>query len=95
MVDRWPQGRLRWPTQEEITRLLETASKSRNRELRAAVILALNTGLRLGELIGLTWERVDPSRGVIRQPGAEEQRPSVQDPLHQDRLQQRRRGRPA
>jgi integrase len=30
------------------------------------VILALNTGLRLGELIGLTWERVDLSRGVIR-----------------------------
>jgi integrase len=26
----------------------------------------LNTGLRLGELIGLTWERVDLSRGVIR-----------------------------
>ena len=35
-------------------------------ELRAAVIVALNTGLRLGELIGLTWERVDLSRGVIR-----------------------------
>jgi integrase len=30
------------------------------------VILALNTGLRLGELIGLTWDRVDLSRGVIR-----------------------------
>jgi hypothetical protein len=30
------------------------------------VILALNTGLRLGELLGLTWERVDLSRGVIR-----------------------------
>jgi integrase len=30
------------------------------------VIVALNTGLRLGELIGLTWERVDLSRGVIR-----------------------------
>ena len=30
------------------------------------MIVALNTGLRLGELIGLTWERVDLSRGVIR-----------------------------
>jgi integrase len=30
------------------------------------VIVALNTGLRLGELLGLTWERVDLSRGVIR-----------------------------
>jgi hypothetical protein len=26
----------------------------------------VHTGLRLGELLGLTWERVDMSRGVIR-----------------------------
>jgi integrase len=30
------------------------------------VIVALNTGLRRGELLGLTWGRVDLSRGVIR-----------------------------
>src|SRR5262249_46143484 len=65
-LEKEPQGRLRWLTQDEIARLLEAAAKSRNSELRAAVILALNTGLRLGELIGLTWERVDLSRGVIR-----------------------------
>jgi len=65
-LEKEPQGRLRWLTQDEITRLLEAATKSRNKELRAAVILALNTGLRLGELLGLTWERVDLSRGVIR-----------------------------
>jgi integrase len=39
---------------------------ARARQLRAAVILALNTGLRLGKLLGLTWERVDLSRGLIR-----------------------------
>ena len=65
-LEKEPQGRLRWLTQEEITRLLAAAAKSRNKELRPAVIVALNTGLRLGELIGLTWERVDLSRGVIR-----------------------------
>jgi integrase len=65
-LEKEPQGRLRWLTQEEITRLLDAAAKSRNKELRAAVIVALNTGLRLGELLGLTWERVDLSRGVIR-----------------------------
>ena len=65
-LEKEPQGRLRWLTQEEITRLLDAAAKSRNKELRAAVVLALNTGLRLGELIGLTWERVDLSRGVVR-----------------------------
>jgi integrase len=65
-LEKEPQGRLRWLTQEEITRLLEAAAKSRNKELCGAVILALNTGLRLGELLGLTWDRVDLSRGVIR-----------------------------
>jgi integrase len=65
-LEKEPQGRLRWLTQEEITRLLDAAAKSKNKELRAAVIVALNTGLRRGELLGLTWGRVDLSRGVIR-----------------------------
>ncbi len=43
--------------------------KSRNKELRAVVVVALETGLRRGELLGLTWERVDMSRGVIRLEG--------------------------
>jgi len=65
-LEKEPQGRLRWLTQEEIARLLEACTKSKNRELRAAVTIALNSGLRRGELLGLTWERVDLSRGVIR-----------------------------
>src|SRR2546428_1470494 len=47
-LEKEPQGRLRWL----ITRLLDAAAKSRNKELRAAVIVALNTGLRRGELLG-------------------------------------------
>jgi integrase len=65
-LEKEPQGRLRWLTQQEITRLLDACTKSKNKELRPAVIVALNTGLRRGELLGLTWERVDLSRGVIR-----------------------------
>ena len=65
-LEREPQGRLRWLTQEEITKLLDACSESRNKELRSAVVIAINTGLRLGELLGLTWDRVDLSRGVIR-----------------------------
>jgi integrase len=65
-LEKEPQGRLRWLTREEIGRLLDACNNSRNRELRAAVVVALNTGLRLGELVGLTWDRVDLSRGVIR-----------------------------
>ncbi|PYN39859.1 MAG: integrase [Candidatus Rokuibacteriota bacterium] len=49
-----------------MTRLLDACGKSRNKELRAAVVIALNTGLRLGELLGLNWIYVDLSRGVIR-----------------------------
>jgi integrase len=65
-LEKEPQGRLRWLTQEEITRLLNACGKSRNKELRAAVVIALNTGLRLSEPLGLNWIFVDLSRGVIR-----------------------------
>src|SRR4030095_14193420 len=47
-LEKEPQGRLRWLTQDEITRLLDAATKSRNKELRAAVIPALQTRLRVG-----------------------------------------------
>lgn len=58
--------RLRWLEPDEEARLLAAAAKSKNRELPAIVTMALETGLRRGELLGLTWDRVDLSRGVIR-----------------------------
>ncbi|OLC74583.1 MAG: hypothetical protein AUH78_10915 [Gemmatimonadetes bacterium 13_1_40CM_4_69_8] len=65
-LEKEPQGRLRWLTEDEIKKLLEACGKSRNRDLRAAAVVAINTGLRRSELLGLTWDRVDLSRGVIR-----------------------------
>jgi integrase len=65
-LEREGQGRLRWLTEEEIVALLSACLRSRNAELHAAVIVAINTGLRRAELLGLTWDRVDQSRGVIR-----------------------------
>jgi integrase len=65
-LEREGQGRLRWLTEEEIVRLLCASLRSRNPELHAAVVIAINTGLRRAELLGLTWDRVDRSRGVIR-----------------------------
>lgn len=65
-LEREPQGRLRWLSQEEISTMLAACSKSKNIELHAAVVIALNTGLRKGELYGLTWDRIDLSRGVLR-----------------------------
>ena len=65
-LEKEPQGRLRWLKEKEIAQLLEACAESKNKELRAAVIIAVNTGLRLGELLGLTWDRVELGRGVIR-----------------------------
>lgn len=48
-------------TAEEEVRLLEHASD----RLKPIVLLALNTGMRLGEIIGLTWEQVDWARGAV------------------------------
>lgn len=61
-----PQGRLRWLTREEVTRLLGACDASKNPFLGALVRLALATGMRRGELLGLTWERVDFGRGVVQ-----------------------------
>jgi integrase len=65
-LEKEPQGRLRWLTEQEIQALLTACSKSRNKKLHAAVVITLNTGLRRGELLGLEWQRVDLSRSVIR-----------------------------
>jgi len=46
-------------THEEETALLDAASKSRCRSLYPVVMLALNTGMRVSEIRGLTWGQVD------------------------------------
>ena len=60
-----PEGRLRFLTEDEIARLLAACPRSKNPHLPAMVTVALNTGMRLGEIIGLAWERIAFSRGVI------------------------------
>ena len=60
------QGRLRWLEPDEEMRLLEACTKSVNKSLLSIVTVALETGLRKGELLSLAWDRVDMSRGVIR-----------------------------
>jgi integrase len=52
-------------TEEQARRLLETASEAGDR-LEALYVLALNTGMRQGELLALKWDDVHLERGVLR-----------------------------
>jgi integrase len=65
-TEKEPEGRLRWLTEDEATRLLAACRKSRNAALADLVEFCLFTGVRQGEALGLTWDRVDRSRGVVR-----------------------------
>src|SRR5262249_37195795 len=65
-LEKEPQGRIRWLELDEEHRLLEACKASRTKHLGAVVTVAMESGLRKGELFGLTWDRVDLSRGVLR-----------------------------
>ncbi len=65
-LEKEPQGRLRWLEPDDEARLLAACRTSRNRELADIVTVALESGLRKAELLGLTWDRIDMSRGVLR-----------------------------
>jgi len=53
--------RLRYLSKEECIRLVSSCAP----HLRPVVITALNTGMRRGEILGLTWDRVDLQNGFI------------------------------
>jgi integrase len=63
-VDVEPPGRVRYLTDNERARLLEAAGAEKDRRLAALVRLALLTGMREGELTGLTWDSLDLERGL-------------------------------
>lgn len=53
--------RLRYLESEEITKLIENSAK----HLKPIIIVALNTGMRRGEIFGLKWQNIDIKRGII------------------------------
>ena len=51
--------RVRFLSDEELPRLIAACEASHHPDLLLAVVLALTTGLRQSELLGLTWEQVE------------------------------------
>lgn len=60
-----PPGRVRYLSDGERYRLLLMCKASRCRFLYPVAVLSLSTGMRKGEAVGLTWDRVDLERGRV------------------------------
>ncbi|MBF0256870.1 MAG: site-specific integrase, partial [Gammaproteobacteria bacterium] len=61
-----PEGRVRWLQKGEASRLIKEAEQSLTApHLGPLVRLALNTGMRVQEMLGLEWSRVDLKNGLI------------------------------
>ena len=54
-----PRGRVRFLDDDERGRLLKSCRESDNEYLYTVVVLALSTGMRKSEIMGLTWKDVD------------------------------------
>ncbi|TWG88151.1 Site-specific recombinase XerD [Cupriavidus gilardii J11] len=71
-----PLAGVKWPDKgdhrerrlegDEEARLLEAASSSRTPALRLCIILAIETGMRSGEMVNLRWEQIDLEKHIIR-----------------------------
>ncbi len=59
------RGRVRFLDDDERQRLLTACQESKNKQLYLCVILALSTGMRQGELMGLKWPDVNLKDGFI------------------------------
>jgi len=57
------RGRVRFLTDGERPQLLKACKESGNPYLYPVVVLALSTGMRQGEIMGLTWDNVDLIKG--------------------------------
>lgn len=61
-----PKGRERFLNHDEVNRLLKSCQASTSPHLYTAVVLALSTGMRRGEIVNLRWPMVDLRTGFIR-----------------------------
>lgn len=68
-LQREDQGRLRFLSDDECGRLLAECRKSGQPLLYTIVVIALNTGMRKSEILGLEWDRIDVSKKRRTVPG--------------------------
>lgn len=86
---REPKGRVRFLSDEERAKLFDACRKSENRYLYAIVLLAISTGARHGEIMGLEWQHIDfeRSRAVLFDTKNGDHRPLLLSPQLIDELQ--------
>lgn len=65
LMPKEPRARVRYLSDSELSALLASA-KATSKVLHAAIVLALATGLRRGELLRLTWRDIDLERSTVR-----------------------------
>ena len=58
-----PQGRVRYLSDDERMALLKATGESEHPYLHCVVLIALTTGARKAEILGLTWNDIDLSKG--------------------------------
>lgn len=63
--EKLPKGRLRFLSDEERKKLLDACKKSKYPHLYFITILALSTGMRKSELLGLKWKDVELEKGFL------------------------------
>lgn len=79
-------SRERYLTAKETDNLIEAAAKLRSPDLHDAIILSLNTGLRLGELMRLRWGDIDTQAGIITVPDEDKRKPGGKVPINKSAL---------
>lgn len=60
-----PRGRVRFLSDDERARLLNSASQYTNPHIYAIIVLALSTGMRQGEILNLKWNDMNLREGYL------------------------------
>jgi integrase len=77
-------GRDRFLSVKEADMIIKAAKKLRDPDLHDLIVLSLNTGLRLGELVRLQWPDVDFEHDMLNVREEEKRKPGGKVPMNKD-----------